>query len=209
MFAVLGYSLFRRGISRGKGTLEAESRLFRIVFTGTGPGLFFMAFGAIILITALLKGGVTQETTTKEPVAVVDSPTHIMEDPVSETKDTVTIHDPLRYRFDIFVYPPEVGDCRDDRIKVECVGPGAYDNLEQQLTEGVLKNQNLDDFCLVESSARDVWDSFAKDDRDVDAISKSGNGSLVIWKQLKTAKGRLTGFDNNDEFILMRKKVQD
>ena len=36
--------------------LSAESKLYKIVFSGTGPGLFFMAFGAIILLTAIFAG---------------------------------------------------------------------------------------------------------------------------------------------------------
>ena len=60
-FGAFGYRLFVRGISQGKGKLQFKSPVAKIVFSGTGPGLFFMAFGAIVLLIALLKGSV-QET---------------------------------------------------------------------------------------------------------------------------------------------------
>ena len=53
----LGYSLYRRGISKGRGDLQAKTGLGQIILSGTGPGLFFMAFGAIILLVGLFTGG--------------------------------------------------------------------------------------------------------------------------------------------------------
>lgn len=58
-FSWLGYRLFMFGHDKGRGHIETDSKLVRIVFSGTGPGLFFMAFGAIIMIFALLTGGAT------------------------------------------------------------------------------------------------------------------------------------------------------
>lgn len=52
----LGYRLFLFGADRGWSNLTSESAFFKITFSGTGPGLFFMAFGAIILTTALFSG---------------------------------------------------------------------------------------------------------------------------------------------------------
>jgi hypothetical protein len=54
----LGYMLFKRGISKGRGDLKAKSKIGEIIFSGTGPGLFFMAFGAITLMVGLLTGTV-------------------------------------------------------------------------------------------------------------------------------------------------------
>jgi hypothetical protein len=59
VFAYLGYRLFLAGIDKGLGKLEAETRFYKCVFSGVGPGLFFMAFGAIVLVTALFTGGAT------------------------------------------------------------------------------------------------------------------------------------------------------
>ena len=59
VFAYLGYRLFLAGIDKGPGKLEAQTRFYKFVFSGVGPGLFFMAFGAVVLVTALFTGGAT------------------------------------------------------------------------------------------------------------------------------------------------------
>ncbi|TGM10265.1 hypothetical protein EHQ81_19345 [Leptospira selangorensis] len=58
-FGYLGYRLFIHGITTKKSDLKFESAGMNIVFSGTGPGLFFMIFGGIILITSLYSGGVS------------------------------------------------------------------------------------------------------------------------------------------------------
>lgn len=50
----LGYKLFEKGKEKGKGSLRASSKFLTIVFSGVGPGLFFMAFGALILLTGVI-----------------------------------------------------------------------------------------------------------------------------------------------------------
>ena len=52
-FAYLGYRLFLYGVDEGNGKLETESPFFKLTFSGSGPGLFFMAFGALVLINAI------------------------------------------------------------------------------------------------------------------------------------------------------------
>ena len=52
-FAYLGYKLFLYGVDEGNGKLETESQFFKLTFSGSGPGLFFMAFGAIVLVNAI------------------------------------------------------------------------------------------------------------------------------------------------------------
>lgn len=52
----LGFRLFLFGIDRGYSELKTESKFVKLTFSGTGPGLFFMAFGALILIFALFTG---------------------------------------------------------------------------------------------------------------------------------------------------------
>ncbi len=54
MLCVLGYKLFIHGLKKGRGKLITESKLLKVTLSGSGPGLFFMAFGSIILITAIL-----------------------------------------------------------------------------------------------------------------------------------------------------------
>jgi hypothetical protein len=64
----LGYKLFVRGIGTGK--LAAKMKFIDIVLSGSGPGLFFMAFGAIILLVGEFSGevhtGATAEYITRE-----------------------------------------------------------------------------------------------------------------------------------------------
>lgn len=50
----LGYKLFNKGVEKGKGQLDFQSKFFSLVFSGVGPGLFFMAFGAIIVLIAVV-----------------------------------------------------------------------------------------------------------------------------------------------------------
>ena len=57
IFGYFGYRLFIFGVDKGDAKISAKSYFYKIVFSGTGPGLFFMAFGAIILVTALFTGG--------------------------------------------------------------------------------------------------------------------------------------------------------
>jgi hypothetical protein len=59
-YALLGYFLFINGLNKNLGAVTFDNIFLKIIFIGTGPGLFFMAFGAIVLITALLT-----RTTTK------------------------------------------------------------------------------------------------------------------------------------------------
>jgi hypothetical protein len=66
LMTYLGYKLFIFGIEKGYAELTAETKFYKIVFSGTGPGLFFMAFGAIVLITALLTRTTTLEDKTED-----------------------------------------------------------------------------------------------------------------------------------------------
>lgn len=57
IFAYLGYRLFLKGKDSAPSSLEVESDLLKVVVSGQGPGLFFMAFGAIVLMFSILSGG--------------------------------------------------------------------------------------------------------------------------------------------------------
>jgi hypothetical protein len=48
-FAYLGYKLFLFGVGKGVSKFETGSKFFKIAFSGTGPGLLFMAFGGMVL----------------------------------------------------------------------------------------------------------------------------------------------------------------
>lgn len=58
IFGYWGYKLFLYGVNEGHGKLNAENQLFKIAFSGSGPGLFFMAFGALILVSSVLSTGI-------------------------------------------------------------------------------------------------------------------------------------------------------
>ena len=60
-FGFLGYKLFLNGLDKGFSRLNAESKFIKIVFSGSGPGLFFMAFGSIILLISLFTGKVSKK----------------------------------------------------------------------------------------------------------------------------------------------------
>ena len=72
----LGYRLFLFGVEKGRNHLSTElSESFKIVFSGTGPGLFFMAFGSLVLVIALFTGKyqiMEQEIADTVPKAVVN-----------------------------------------------------------------------------------------------------------------------------------------
>ena len=57
IFGYLGYKLFLYGVNEGHGKLDAENQLFKVTFSGSGPGLFFMAFGALILVSSVYSTG--------------------------------------------------------------------------------------------------------------------------------------------------------
>lgn len=52
----LGYRLFVCGRDREFGKLTTDLTFAKIVLSGSGPGLFFMAFGGFVLLTALFTG---------------------------------------------------------------------------------------------------------------------------------------------------------
>jgi hypothetical protein len=52
-FGYLGYRLFLFGVEKGTAKMSAETKFYRIVFSGTAPGLFFMLCGCVILLTGV------------------------------------------------------------------------------------------------------------------------------------------------------------
>lgn len=65
--AFLGYRLFIHGKEKGKGNISVDSEVLKILVSGQGPGLFFMAFGSIVLCLAVLNGGASKHTLKKMP----------------------------------------------------------------------------------------------------------------------------------------------
>jgi hypothetical protein len=50
----LGYRLFMAGMTAGDGKLDSSAAGIRILLSGQGPGLFFMALGVFAMVAAAL-----------------------------------------------------------------------------------------------------------------------------------------------------------
>lgn len=88
-FGYLGYCLFKSGLTVGEGNLKLESKTLKLLFTGTGPGLFFMAFGAIVLVVCIIKGGVTKEETITSAITEMKDSARQSRTELSEVRETV------------------------------------------------------------------------------------------------------------------------
>lgn len=69
----LGYKLFVIGKDRGRGELRAKAKFVEFGLCGSGPGLFFMALGAFVLLAGLFSGkvhtkGTAEHITRKVPM---------------------------------------------------------------------------------------------------------------------------------------------
>ena len=60
----LGYKLFQQPIPSGTGTMTAKIAhgMADMGITGPWPGIFFMGFGALIIIVGILSAGAAQAT---------------------------------------------------------------------------------------------------------------------------------------------------
>jgi TonB family protein len=58
IFLVIGYKLFHYGIDKGRSKLRNQSETYKIIFSGSGPGLFFMVFGGLVLLFAIISIGI-------------------------------------------------------------------------------------------------------------------------------------------------------
>ena len=68
LFSYFGFQLYWHGFVRESARFEAVSQLRRLVLNGQGPGLFFMAFGALVLIISLFSKVTPTETVTKKTI---------------------------------------------------------------------------------------------------------------------------------------------
>ena len=53
----LGYRLYVKGLSSGAVKGSADTTFMKFAVSGTGPGILFMCFGALVLALGLLTGG--------------------------------------------------------------------------------------------------------------------------------------------------------
>jgi hypothetical protein len=105
IFAYLGYRLFLYGVESGNGKLETESPLFKLTFSGSGPGLFFMAFGGLILINSIFSSAtvdreslqsLSQSTKSEAVVALNSEPTSIVKESLKFSGETTGACDTIR-----------------------------------------------------------------------------------------------------------------
>lgn len=93
IFGYLGYKLYLYGVDKGHGKLQAENQFFKLTFSGSGPGLFFMAFGALILVSSVYSTGtVTRETLLGDPAQASASSSNRAQIRLSGEKTTIVYH---------------------------------------------------------------------------------------------------------------------
>lgn len=89
-FGYLGYRLYIFGVDKGQSKFATEGKLFKVIFSGMGPGLIFMAFSCVVLITSLMTTSIEEERTvvTEVPRKVKDNVvTNRQTDPESNNLD--------------------------------------------------------------------------------------------------------------------------
>jgi hypothetical protein len=89
LFAYLGFRLFALGHTSGPGKLQAKTKLGEVILSGTGPGLFFMAFGGLVLLGAVFHGDTrySEKTTTTNTEAVSQVTGDQQSGPVSKVRE--------------------------------------------------------------------------------------------------------------------------
>lgn len=60
-FVIVGYKLFLYGIDTGRSKLRRKSEGFKLLFSGSGPGLLFMVIGGLIVLYSILSIGVPSD----------------------------------------------------------------------------------------------------------------------------------------------------
>ena len=58
LFVFLGYKLFHYGVDKGRSKLRVKSEIYKLIFSGSGPGLLFMIFGGLVVIYSIYMLGI-------------------------------------------------------------------------------------------------------------------------------------------------------
>jgi len=58
---ILGYKLFLYGVDKGRNKLGSKSEAYKLLFSGSAPGLFFMVIGVLIVIFSLYSVSLSSE----------------------------------------------------------------------------------------------------------------------------------------------------
>jgi hypothetical protein len=89
-FGYLGYRLFDKGLTVGESNLKFETKAMKVIFSGTGPGLFFMAFGAIVLLEAIIIGGVSVKESSTSSTTPITQTISSNQDELKAANDKIT-----------------------------------------------------------------------------------------------------------------------
>ena len=60
-FVIVGYKLFLYGIDTGRSKLRRKSEVFKLLFSGSGPGLLFMVIGGLVVLYSILSIGIPSD----------------------------------------------------------------------------------------------------------------------------------------------------
>lgn len=58
---IVGYKLFLYGVDKGRSKLRFKSEIYRLLFSGSGPGLLFMVLGGLIVLFSIYSVSTTSE----------------------------------------------------------------------------------------------------------------------------------------------------
>lgn len=115
--AYLGYRLYLNGAIDGKNTLKTNFGDVSLILTGIGPGIFFMAFGSLVLVAALYFGGAestsnkSQSSSTGNTSEVTVASTKGINGSANECNTEVSLHSSG-------MYSPDSGFDGKENLKV-------------------------------------------------------------------------------------------
>lgn len=102
----LGYRLYVRGLDKGDYKVASSSRLLSVAVSGTGPGLAFMAMGAMILVAGICIRGTALEIERHVPIVASEGST-IVPASASQEREKITKRNVEDFYLDRRVAAPE------------------------------------------------------------------------------------------------------
>lgn len=89
IFGYLGYRLYVLGISGTQSKVNFNSQLMKFAASGTGPGLLFMIFGAVVLVFSLALGGTREIVSTERVEKSTESHSNAAVSSSGSSKDVI------------------------------------------------------------------------------------------------------------------------
>lgn len=127
-FGYLGYRLFCLGRTDAPAKMTFKSKFAQLTFSGTGSGLIFMAFGAIVLLYALIFGG----------AKATESPVY------ASSKDLTTLHSSIEQLQEILIHAIDVEQSKTENfnLRQDSTAPPKA-SREMQLNSPIGAMENL------------------------------------------------------------------